>query len=857
MKRKSHLLRQTVCLMLPLLLFARCAVAGGVDHSHYYAHDTVEDGNGVIAPWYQGQNGQFDLRVRIAAETLKRYPWTNTSKAVSAVPEYNFIGQWEIDDQGTITIPEINDWANGDLGQRAAYILSGLVDYYRYSGDAAAIAHLHLAAETLLDHCQTGQDHPWPKFLISVPTKGKPYGKCDPSGMIQLDIVAEVGLGLLRAYQVTGEPRWFETAQHWGDLLAEHRDRTPGLPPWNRYANPENSAFEDQMTGGVVFLLSFFDELIRLGYTGEGNALIEARDAGRAYLRDELLPNWTVNDVWGRNYWDWSDYVQAENVTEFAVRYLMENPEVFPNWRNDCRNILTLFLNHTSVDSGSGGDVFSGAWAYPESSGCCKRSLWYGPMELATVYAQYGFTANSEWAKEMARRQQILATYDVHETGVVEDNIEGGQVVAGDWFKIAHPMALKHVLGTMAWLPESEGAARENHIMRSSSVVTSVVYGAGRIAYSTFDAPPRTVDVLRLSFRPNAVRADEAVLPRFDLSANGYRIEDLEGGDCIVTIRHDGFRNMVVEGSDPQSVIDDPNLSYEGTWTTSSNEHDLTGGVHLSSSPGSAMTCSFVGNQVRLVGRVGPEGGLADVYLDDEKQLAGIDCWNPKSRRQQILYYRNGLSNEAHQLKIVVRGEGNPASSGKNVFIDGVQWSAASGSFHFGEGGGSTEPQRMIFGYPSREDYVDSEGKSWRPATEMVVRLGVLEDSVMSTWWTERRRLSIPGTHDPELYRHGVHAPEFWVNLTVGPGKYSARLMFVETRDSKPPMRTMNIQINGKEVARDFDATAAGGVNKASDLVFNDIEPEHGVIRIHFQNTSGGEAMIQAVELLPMGKASQ
>ena len=34
----------------------------------------------------------------------------------------------------------INDWDNGDLGQRAAYVLGGLVDYYRYSGDPAAIA---------------------------------------------------------------------------------------------------------------------------------------------------------------------------------------------------------------------------------------------------------------------------------------------------------------------------------------------------------------------------------------------------------------------------------------------------------------------------------------------------------------------------------------------------------------------------------------------------------------------------------------------------------------------------------------------------------------------------------------------
>ena len=107
----------------------------------------------------------------------------------------------------------------------AAYVLSGLVDYYRYSGDAAAIAHMTYMADALLDRCQTPADHPWPNFLVSVPVKGKPYGKCDPKGMIQLDIVAEVGLGLLRAYQVTGNKRWLEACEHWGDLMAAKRNR--------------------------------------------------------------------------------------------------------------------------------------------------------------------------------------------------------------------------------------------------------------------------------------------------------------------------------------------------------------------------------------------------------------------------------------------------------------------------------------------------------------------------------------------------------------------------------------------------------------------------------------------------------
>ena len=48
----------------------------------------------------------------------------------------------------------------------------------------------------------------------------------------------------------------------------------------------------------------------------------------------------------------------------------------------------------------SAGEVYSGAWAFPESAGCCGRSLWYGPMELAVPLAQYGEQADSAWARE-------------------------------------------------------------------------------------------------------------------------------------------------------------------------------------------------------------------------------------------------------------------------------------------------------------------------------------------------------------------------------------------------------------------------------------------------------------------------
>jgi hypothetical protein len=848
-----------------LLLVPVSALKAAKVQKRYYAHPAVHDRYGVIAPWYTGQNGQLDFRVRIAAETLKRYPWTDPKTAASAVPHYIFNGHWKITPEGAITPVPISDWDNGDLGQRAAYVLSGLVDYYRYSGDPAAIALVHLQAEALLDHCLTPANHLWPEFLISVPVKGKPYGKCDPQGMIQLDIVAEVGIGLLKAYQMTGNKRWFDACKHWGDLFAKNCNRQPGQAPWGRYANPETAKWKNnKQTGGVAFILYFLDDLIRLGHTGKNHEIVQARDAGRAYLRDVLLPAWTVNDTWGRNYWDWEDPVQAENVTEFVCRYMMDNKDAFPNWRNDVRNILTLFFHRTSVCPNSAGEVYSGAWAFPESAGCCGRSLWYGPMELAVPMAQYAVETGSPWAREIARRMQILATYDGHETGVSEDNIDGGFVVNADWFKIAHPMALKHLLGTIAWMPEEFGPAKENHIVRSTAVVSNVTHDNVALFFSTFDAPARTITLLRLASRPQFVEAPFAgrLQLRRDLRENGYTADALGGGDWMVAVRHDGLKDIQIPFDDPQTTeAFDDRFTYTGQWLVGPLPAFGPGMYRYADASAATATVKFTGNRIRLQSHASPDGGLADVYLDGVTQRAGVDCWQPDSRpggaTKQVIYYRNGLPDREHTLKIVVLGKGNPRSKGTRVYLVSADWSAVKGTPDSAEGRAPTEVQRWVFGYPGREDLKDSAGNLWRPATEWIVRTGTMTDSVAATWWTTACPEPIAGTKDPQLYRYGAHAKEFIANVTLGPGTYHVRLKFAAARGIDTKKNCVSVEICGKRVVTKMDVAAtAGGANKAVDLVFNNIAPRNGVIDVRFlggdpDKPGSGEAFVQALEVGP------
>lgn len=458
----------------------------------YFAHPAVEDQYGVIAPWYRGQNGQCDFRVRIAAETLKRYPWTEPGQSATPGPHFIFNGGWKIAPDGTVSVDVPRaQLINGDLGQRSASLLFGMTDYYRYTGDPAAIGIVTLTADYLLDYCQTPVDHPWPKFLISCPVKGKAYGQADPHGYIQLDLTAYVGSGMAAAYQLTGNPRYWEAAKHWADVLAEHRNRRPGEQPWGRYANPEDVPWKDNtLTGSISYILQFLDDVIRLGYTGKDGALVEARDAGDKYLRDVLLPQWSRDPTFGHHFWDWRNPVATCSVPCLVAEYIMNRREAFPDWPSDVRNATSVFFCRSSVFAHSAGGVYSGAWAFPESSNCCADALQYPTMLFAATLARYGAIADSDWAKEVSRRQSILTTYDALETGVVIDGVRGGVVTVGDWFNLAHPWPLRCVLNMLAWQPERMGACRENHIVRSARWFRTCATARGRFVTPRFTPRP-------------------------------------------------------------------------------------------------------------------------------------------------------------------------------------------------------------------------------------------------------------------------------------------------------------------------------------------------------------------------------
>jgi hypothetical protein len=109
-------------------------------------------------------------------------------------------------------------------------------------------------------------------------------------------------------------------------------------------------------------------------------------------------------------------------------------------------------------------------------------------------------------------------------------------------------------------------------------------------------------------------------------------VKPLSNGDCIVAIRHDGHKRIVVEGADPLEVADDSTFAYLGPRTRVAEPAALGASLHSATLTEAAMTLKFIGNQMRLLGAVGPDGGWADAFVDGVKEPTIVEFWNPSIR---------------------------------------------------------------------------------------------------------------------------------------------------------------------------------------------------------------------------------
>jgi hypothetical protein len=116
--------------------------------------------------------------------------------------------------------------------------------------------------------------------------------------------------------------------------------------------------------------------------------------------------------------------------------------------------------------------------------------------------------------------------------------------------------------------------------------------------------------------------------------------------------------------------LSDPRWVFQGDWSAAGASGAVRGETRTATAKGAEATFSFTGTGVVIVGSYLPNGGKLDAYLDGKFDRT-LDVYSdePGSRNGESVWHRFGLKNGPHAVRLVIRGETYPGSSGTAVAI--------------------------------------------------------------------------------------------------------------------------------------------------------------------------------------------
>jgi len=109
--------------------------------------------------------------------------------------------------------------------------------------------------------------------------------------------------------------------------------------------------------------------------------------------------------------------------------------------------------------------------------------------------------------------------------------------------------------------------------------------------------------------------------------------------------------------------VSDPAWKWQGAWEK--NRRGMR-----STRRGDVATLEFTGRVIAILGRLSQEGGLAEVFIDGQKQDLLLDAYIVPNTHDNVLWQIYGLAPGRHTLRIVTLGRSDPRSRGQEVQIE-------------------------------------------------------------------------------------------------------------------------------------------------------------------------------------------
>ena len=489
-------------------------------------HAVVVDSGGKIIPWNTSGSDAYDGVVRNSwSYLLNRVP-----TATNGLKAYFSYSSLDPDTQAPASSPH-------DPGSLYSMLTESAISWYRYSGDHAPLD----LAQTLLDyqlaHGMTATTDNWPSVSYASAdagdttyrgaSRGDQTGIGDGTGVIEPDKVAEQGFAFLQMYEQTGNTTYRDTAVNAANVLASHvRAGDATHSPWPFRVVAASGAVRDEYSAHTVSAIELFDELIRLGL---GNT------AGYQAARTTA---WTWTFAYPYQDQKWDGYFEdiPSTTTQFnpnqlnpmmLARYLLEHPNLDPNWQAHVRSLIA-YVETAFGEAAYGANTINeqGNFMHPMGSHTAR----YASVN-ALLYARTGDLA----AREKAYRSFNWATYMDRANGV---NIDGPEV-GHEWFTDGYGDYIRHFMTGMAAVPEWAPSGQD-HLLDSSTTVTSITYALRRIDYRTFDNAG--TETLKLTFVPGTVTVGGVALGQTS-SGDGWAYD---AASHVLTVRHSTGTHLVV-----------------------------------------------------------------------------------------------------------------------------------------------------------------------------------------------------------------------------------------------------------------------------------------------------------------------
>lgn len=122
------------------------------------------------------------------------------------------------------------------------------------------------------------------------------------------------------------------------------------------------------------------------------------------------------------------------------------------------------------------------------------------------------------------------------------------------------------------------------------------------------------------------------------------------------------------DGGDNWTLVQRP-VRYEGHWMQAESIEYSATSVHYSETKGAKATLDIFGCGIRWVAARSPQGGIANVYIDDT-MADSVELYSERPEPMSEIFSRTDLSCDPHRIVIELDERKNGHSSGQRITLD-------------------------------------------------------------------------------------------------------------------------------------------------------------------------------------------